>query len=565
MQLKKILAIFLAAALMLFSLATTASAENTEIFKVEVEALTTTSTLSSSPIIYTPGEEFTVKISASQNTGITSVMFLIDYDETVLEVVPEKCKATKLFTKNDELTAGTAAAFGDYFSFYSDNYPNISTATGTFVELTFVAKEVCAKDSAVTVSLFQNSAGFCTVQTVSGLKIVPFESESNTFSIHDLDTETKVVTPVKCLEDGYTTYSCKACKESVVGNIVPYTGHTEKEAVAENYVAATCTKEGSYDLVVYCETCNTELSREGHTIDMKEHVGAEAVEENRVESTCTAEGNYDMVVYCKDCNKELSRESFTIDVKQHIGAEAVEENRVESTCNKVGSYDMVVYCKDCNKELSRDIHTIDMKQHIGAEAVEENRVESTCTAEGSYDLVVYCKDCNKELSREAKVIAKKQHTPGAAKQENVKDATCTAEGSYDEVVYCSGCNEKLSSTAKTIEKKAHTWGEATVVAPEYQKEGYTTHTCSVCKTEEKYDIVPALTYILGDVDGNETIDDSDAIYLLYATLGMEGYELNQTSDFNGDGEVTDADAIHLLYYTLLGAEEFPLADVKEAK
>ena len=45
MRLKKILAIFLAAVLMLPAMTFVASGESTEIFEVEVEAVTTTSTV----------------------------------------------------------------------------------------------------------------------------------------------------------------------------------------------------------------------------------------------------------------------------------------------------------------------------------------------------------------------------------------------------------------------------------------------------------------------------------------------------------------------------------------
>ena len=387
MQLKKISAIFLAAALMTFSLATVASAEDTKIFEVEVEALTTTSTLSSSPIIYSPGEEFTVKISASQNTGITSVKFKIDYDETALEVVSDKCKVTNLFTASDELTRKVSSTGDEYFLFYSDNYPKISTATGTFVELTFVAKEVCVKNSAVAVSLFKNSNGFCVVQTASGSEVVPFASNGDTFSIHDLDTENKIITPAKCLEDGYTTYSCKACNESVVGNVVPATGHSQDEPVEENIVAPTCTVPGSYDSVVYCADCHAELSRENKVIPVLDHTPAEAVKENIVEPTCTEEGSYDSVVYCADCHTELSREN------------------------------------------------------------------------------------------------------------------------------------------SVISALGHKYGEITVIEPEYNQDGYSTHTCTVCGHEEKFDFKPALTYILGDINGDETINDADAVYLLMHTFFPEDYPI----------------------------------------
>ena len=512
MQLKKISAIFLAAALMLFSLATVAGAEDTKIFEVEVEALTTTSTLSSSPIIYSPGEEFTVKISAGQNTGITSVKFKIDYDETALEVVSDKCKATNLFTASDELTHKVSSTGDGYFLFDSDNYPKISTATGTFVELTFVAKEVCVKNSAVAVSLFKNSDGFCMVQTASGLEVVPFASNGDTFSIHDLDTENKIITPAKCLEDGYTTYSCKACNESVVGNVVPATGHSQGKPVQENIVAPTCTKEGSYDSVVYCSVCHTELSRENKVIPILAHTPAEAVEENRVEPTCTEEGSYDSVVYCADCHTELSRETKAIPVLAHTPAEAVKENKVEPTCTKEGSYDSVVYCADCHAELSRETKAIPVLAHTPAEAVEENRVEPTCTEEGSYDSVVYCADCHTELSRENFVINALEHK----------------------------------------------YGETTVIEPEYKQEGYSTHTCTVCGYEEKFDFKPALTYILGDVNGDETINDADAVYLLMHTFFPDEYPVNQVGDFDGDGAVTDADAVYILMYTFF-PEDYPIA------
>ena len=58
-------------------------------------------------------------------------------------------------------------------------------------------------------------------------------------------------------------------------------------------------------------------------------------------------------------------------------------------------------------------------------------------------------------------------------------------------------------------------------------------------------------YIIGDLDGNNTVTDADAVYLLYHTLLPELYPINQSADYNGDGKVTDADAIYLLYHTLL--------------
>lgn len=67
-------------------------------------------------------------------------------------------------------------------------------------------------------------------------------------------------------------------------------------------------------------------------------------------------------------------------------------------------------------------------------------------------------------------------------------------------------------------------------------------------------------YTAGDLDGDDIIDNNDAIYLLYYTIFGEegGYTVDQPCDFDGSGEVDNNDAIYLLYHTIFGAEEYPL-------
>ena len=77
---------------------------------------------------------------------------------------------------------------------------------------------------------------------------------------------------------------------------------------------------------------------------MLEHDPAEAVEENRKEATCTAEGSYDLVVYCKDCDKELSRETKTVAIVEH---KLVHHLAQEATHTQIGwnEYDT---CENCD-------------------------------------------------------------------------------------------------------------------------------------------------------------------------------------------------------------------------
>ncbi|MCD8040300.1 MAG: leucine-rich repeat protein, partial [Clostridia bacterium] len=129
-------------------------------------------------------------------------------------------------------------------------------------------------------------------------------------------------------------------------------------SATENLVEATCTTDGSYDIVIYCSVCGVELSREAATIPAS-HTPADAVQENVVEATCLVDGSYDSVVYCYVCGKQISRESKTIyALGSHTPAEAVAENIVEGTCGKNGSYESVVYCSICGEEISRETLTI---------------------------------------------------------------------------------------------------------------------------------------------------------------------------------------------------------------
>ena len=71
-----------------------------------------------------------------------------------------------------------------------------------------------------------------------------------------------VTTEATCTAKGEKTRSCKrdGCDASETVDI-PANGHTEGKAVRDNVVSATKDHKGSYDEVVYCTVCKTELSR----------------------------------------------------------------------------------------------------------------------------------------------------------------------------------------------------------------------------------------------------------------------------------------------------------------
>ncbi len=73
-----------------------------------------------------------------------------------------------------------------------------------------------------------------------------------------------------------------------------------------NYVATSCTEDGSYDVIFTCPDCGLTIMKETETVAATGHTQGEAVKENE-----TASG-YDSVIYCTACGEELSRVSVSV-------------------------------------------------------------------------------------------------------------------------------------------------------------------------------------------------------------------------------------------------------------
>jgi len=218
-----------------------------------------------------------------------------------------------------------------------------------------------------------------------------------------------------CTEAGLTDgKKCSACDEVLLAQeTIPALGHKDEDS---DYV---------------CDVCKAELCTN--------HVPSDAVKENEVASTCSKEGSYELVVRCSNCNEELSRETVAVEKLDHTTGETTRENEVAPTCDSKGSYEEVVKCSVCSEEISRKTVEIDALGHKEGEATRENEVAPTCTKNGSYDEVVKCSVCEKELRRETKSVDMLPHTEEAVEG---KAATCTETG-LTEGKKCSVCGETL--------------------------------------------------------------------------------------------------------------------------
>ena len=331
---------------------------------------------------------------------------------------------------------------------------------------------------------------------------------------HSWDAEYTVDQEATCTKDGSESIHCKNCEATKDSKVIPALGHKAGEAVVENKVDSTCTKEGSYDEVIYCTVCKEEISREKKVIEKKDHSWDEGVvtreatkdlpgiktftctvceetytleipydhtvhtyEETVVEPTCT-EGGYTLHT-CSECG-----ESYKDNETDALGHDYDEKVTKEPSCEEDGvkTYTCSVCGDTFTEPISKTGHSWDAEYTVDKEA--------NCTEAGSKS--IHCKKC--EATKDTESIPALGHKAGEAVIENKVNATCTKEGSYDEVIYCTVCKEEISREKKVIEKKDHSWNEGVVTKEATEdEEGERTYTCTVCG-EKKTEVIPALTH-----------------------------------------------------------------------
>ena len=233
-------------------------------------------------------------------------------------------------------------------------------------------------------------------------------------------------------------------------------------------VDATCEAAGSITGV--CDLCGQTITE---TLPALGHKPSEETKVNEKAATCTEDGSYDLVVFCTVCQKQLSKVTIQTAILGHDWGEWTQTTA--PSCNAEG-VETRVCARDASHVETRAVAKIG---HTQAAAVKENVVAATCEAAGSYDSVIKCSVCGAELSREKMSIPATGHSPAAAVKENEVAATCTAAGSYDSVTKCATCGKELSREKVSVDALGHAY-ESIETKATGTKCGYTTHTCSRC-------------------------------------------------------------------------------------
>ena len=299
----------------------------------------------------------------------------------------------------------------------------------------------------------------------------------------------EITTPPTCTEPGVKTYTCQNPEHTYTEEVAA-TGHTEGTPVTENNVLPTCTVDGSYDTVVYCTTCNAELSRVNTVVPATGHTDGTPVTENNVPATCTTAGGYDTVTYCTVCSTETSRVHTDAPATGHTpGAEATcTTNQTCTVCSAeinpakghtpgtAATCTAAQICTACGVELAPatghsytttvtaptcaaggyttytcscgDTYTANEVPALDHTVVVDEAVAATCSKTGKTE-GSHCSVCNKVIVPQSTVptIAHKEITVKGS------DATCTASGLTDGKK-CTVCG-KVTVAQQEIAKKDH--------------------------------------------------------------------------------------------------------------
>ena len=148
-------------------------------------------------------------------------------------------------------------------------------------------------------------------------------------------------TEASCISKAVYYKSCSVCSEKSEetfeygeNNPSNHVGNTH----IENAVAPSCISNG-YTGDIVCDSCK-KIIEYGTSVDKTAHVPSQKFKENIKEASCTDSGSYDEVIYCTQCKTELSRKSIVIPSEGHrykdrvIPPNCTEKGYTVHTCEK---------------------------------------------------------------------------------------------------------------------------------------------------------------------------------------------------------------------------------------
>ena len=191
---------------------------------------------------------------------------------------------------------------------------------------------------------------------------VEYVDNMETTHTHSWDEGT-VTKEATCKEEGIRTYHCTVenCDETKT-EIIAKAAHTPESIAA---VEASCTETGLTE-GSKCSVCG-EILKEQEIVEKKDHTPADAAEENRVEPTWKKAGSFDSVIRCSVCGTEISSTTETIPAK---GQKDLQEcslalEKTEYVYSGKARTPAVVL-KDGSETISSDYYTVAYENNTAA-------------------------------------------------------------------------------------------------------------------------------------------------------------------------------------------------------
>jgi hypothetical protein len=285
----------------------------------------------------------------------------------------------------------------------------------------------------------------------------------------------------------FVDYRCADCNKVVKTDTLTITkaiGHVPQEKpVVENYVAPTCTENGTYNEVTYCKICNGVAKKTPVVIDKLGHAWErKGYKEEPKTFFLEAEGNVIVDEFDKG-NKGCLEQMFEDDPKQDVGT------RLSEYAYKWVDVLLKEECPFCGKK--RDVEAGEVSVVIdGFEDVGNYCQEKEITFTATYKLD------GKEIDKQTysvpyysdiiDYVSRTNHEPGEPIIENEVPATETEPGSVDVVVYCKRCGHEIKRSSQTIDPdvEPHDLKHVEAVEATCEKDGNIEYW--VCEEEDKY-------------------------------------------------------------------------------
>lgn len=306
-----------------------------------------------------------------------------------------------------------------------------------------------------------------------------------------------VVTPPDCINDGFTTKTCKNCGDVKVENPVPCNGHNYELVPGQ---AATCKEAGWEDYYKCTNPGCEQIDPERPYVELPvEDHGLKVVDTKA--PTCTEDGwnkfkcEEDDCPYFDGVTETLSKNGHT----------KVKVQKVPAACGVVG-YKEHYKCTVCEELFaSKTSNTVRDLAYFEIPALEHTEVlvgfrAATCTEEGLTNAIV-CDGCG-FVHHAGEVIPATGHTltlVEAVEAECLENGK-TVKGNIEHK-HCSVCEKNFAPEtenmdieaeplATVVTTTAHEY-EKMVIAPKCTEQGYTVYTCEKCYHTYSEAIAPA--------------------------------------------------------------------------